>query len=106
LLAEVLAILEAVVRDSGKGALAVQTDMPELPGTAQGLAVVDPSATWLHPNRQRWLLAADGTVLGVAGTLHPDVRRRLDVPAEVAFAELDLDLLVALPAVAQRVRAA
>ena len=65
-------------------------------------AVVDPAASWLHPVRQRWLVGAGGAVLGVAGTLHANVRRHLDVPAEIAFAELDLDVLLTLPVVEPR----
>lgn len=102
LLAEVLDVVTAVVRDARRGEVQFAPQAPELPGTADGLAVVDPAASWLHPVRQRWLVGAGGAVLGVAGTLHANVRRHLDVPAEIAFAELDLDVLLTLPVVEPR----
>jgi phenylalanyl-tRNA synthetase beta chain len=50
-------------------------------------------APW-HPGRCAEMLV-DGTVLGHAGELHPQVCRAVGVPARTAAVELDLDLLMA-----------
>jgi phenylalanyl-tRNA synthetase beta chain len=49
----------------------------------------------LHPGQsQRWLLPS-GEVLGFGGALHPRLRAKLDLPADVLCAEIELDLLAA-----------
>ncbi|WP_127793185.1 phenylalanine--tRNA ligase subunit beta [Agromyces sp. LHK192] len=48
----------------------------------------------LHPGRTAELLV-DGTVVGCAGELHPDVAEANDLPRVVAVAELDLDAVIA-----------
>ncbi len=49
----------------------------------------------LHPGRAAEL-TVDGTVVGYAGELHPDVSAAADLPGRVLVAELDLDLLISL----------
>ncbi|WP_151526622.1 phenylalanine--tRNA ligase subunit beta [Serinicoccus kebangsaanensis] len=48
-----------------------------------------------HPGRCVELVLADGTRVGWAGELHPQVVQRLGLPARTSAAELDLDVLVA-----------
>ncbi|GAB76448.1 phenylalanyl-tRNA synthetase beta subunit [Austwickia chelonae] len=50
-------------------------------------------APW-HPGRCARLVAADGSVIGYAGELHPKVCARLGVPPRSCAAELDLDELL------------
>ncbi|WP_116113165.1 phenylalanine--tRNA ligase subunit beta [Austwickia chelonae] len=50
-------------------------------------------APW-HPGRCARLVAADGSVIGYAGELHPKVCARLGIPARSCAAELDLDELL------------
>jgi phenylalanyl-tRNA synthetase beta chain len=45
---------------------------------------------FLHPGKAA-VLQIDGTAVGVAGALHPEVAQMLDLPAEVWISELDLD---------------
>ncbi len=53
-----------------------------------------PSLAALHPGRSAsW--ETDGRLVAWCGALHPEVRARLDLPAEVLLAEIDLDALEA-----------
>jgi phenylalanyl-tRNA synthetase beta chain len=45
---------------------------------------------FLHPGKAAFL-EVDGTPVGVAGALHPEMAQMLDLPAEVWISELDLD---------------
>jgi phenylalanyl-tRNA synthetase beta chain len=62
-----------------------------------GLGIEEERVRWrpggaiafLHPGKAA-LLEIDGTPLGVAGALHPEVAQMLDLPAEVWMSELDL----------------
>ncbi|SOC54824.1 phenylalanine--tRNA ligase subunit beta [Ornithinimicrobium cerasi] len=47
-----------------------------------------------HPGRCVELTLADGTPVGWAGELHPQVVQRLGLPARTGAAELDLDVLI------------
>lgn len=49
-------------------------------------------APW-HPGRCARLTLADGTLVGHAGELHPQVCAALDLPARTCAAELDVDVL-------------
>jgi phenylalanyl-tRNA synthetase beta chain len=74
-------------------------------GEAVGAPVVvrqGTAAPW-HPGRCAEVLVGD-EVVGHAGELHPEVCRRLGLPARAAAAEIDLDALLrqASPAVAPR----
>jgi phenylalanyl-tRNA synthetase beta chain len=51
-------------------------------------------APW-HPGRTARLELADGTLVGHAGELHPQVLARLDLPARSVAFEVDLDVLLA-----------
>lgn len=51
-------------------------------------------APW-HPGRCARLTTADGTLVGHAGELHPNVVTGLGLPARAAAFELDLDVLLA-----------
>ena len=51
-------------------------------------------APW-HPGRCAEFAAADGTVIGYAGELHPTVAAAYGLPARTAAAEIDLDALIA-----------
>jgi phenylalanyl-tRNA synthetase beta chain len=48
-----------------------------------------------HPGRCAAFTAADGTVIGYAGELHPTVAAAYGLPARTAAAEIDLDALIA-----------
>ena len=50
-------------------------------------------APW-HPGRTARLELADGTLVGHAGELHPQVLARLDLPARGVAFEVDLDVLL------------
>ena len=62
---------------------------------------VDLQPAWLHPARHAAVQVGDHFV-GLVSLLHPEVRARLAVPAEVVLVELDLDALLAVPAVAEK----
>lgn len=61
---------------------------------------VDLSPAWLHPARHATIQVGDRFV-GLISLIHPEVRAKLAVPAEVVLVELDLDVLLAVPAVAE-----
>ena len=48
-----------------------------------------------HPGRAAQVSLTDGTLLGYAGELHPNVVAALDLPSRTLAAELDLDALTA-----------
>ena len=50
---------------------------------------------WQHPKNLNALLV-DGKQIGFLGLLHPSVLKKLDEKAQVAYAELDMDLLTAV----------
>ena len=58
-------------------------------------------AAWIHPARHGGVWVS-GQLVGLISMLHPDVRNALDVPAEVALVELDLEALLALAPVSER----
>ncbi len=95
--AEVVAAVQSAARALGKAELSVSaahhgTDPEQLPA-----ATADWLTSWRHPQRWGWLRGGNGAVVGHVTLLHPDVRHALDVPAEVAIAELNLEALLALP---------
>ncbi len=95
--AEAVAAVQSAARALGKAELSVSaavagTDTEQLPAAAP-----DWATTWRHPQRCGWLRGANSAVVGLVTLLHPDVRHALDVPAEVAVAELNLEALLALP---------
>ena len=47
-----------------------------------------PAPPWAHPRRYAWL-ELDGHSLGVIGEVHPDVRKRADLPTAVVAVEID-----------------
>ncbi|MCS6711106.1 phenylalanine--tRNA ligase subunit beta [Brachybacterium sp. EF45031] len=49
----------------------------------------------LHPGRAAEIRSEDGTVLGLAGELHPAVVKAFDLPQRAAVLELDVDALIA-----------
>ncbi len=53
-------------------------------------------AEWLHPGRKAEI-SIDGQKLGLCGELHPDVAEAFDIPVRTYVAEIDLDMLIALP---------
>ncbi|MBP46594.1 MAG: phenylalanine--tRNA ligase subunit beta [Myxococcales bacterium] len=59
------------------------------------------NAAWLHSARHAGIWIADRLV-GVITMIHPDVRNSLDIPAEAVLAELDLEVLLEIPPVAER----
>ena len=52
--------------------------------------------SWQHPKNLNALLA-DGQQIGYLGMLHPSVLAKLDEKAQVVYAEVDMDLLTAVP---------
>ncbi len=62
-----------------------------------GLGIDEPRTGWqpagevpfVHPGKAA-LVTVDGTTVGVAGALHPEVAQAYDLPGEVWIAELDL----------------
>jgi len=59
------------------------------------LAVTEVAQAPFHPGRAGLLSLADGTVLGVAGQLHPRVCEAYGLPTDSGAAEIDLDTLIA-----------
>ena len=51
----------------------------------------------LHPTRSAELVGPDGAVVGLVGEVDPDVCAAFGIDERVAWAELDLDRLLALP---------
>ena len=94
--AEAVAAVQAAARALGKGEVRVGR-LAEDPQLAAG---PDARVSWRHPARHGWLLGNGDQVVGLVTLLHPDVRARLDVSAEIAIAEVDLDALLALPSLA------
>lgn len=54
----------------------------------------DAPAPW-HPGRSATFVAHDGTVVGYAGELHPQVLRDLELPPRMSAAEIDMEKLTA-----------
>ena len=86
---ELVGVLELLAAELGLGPLHIarQAGPCTLPGGA-----VEDAPGWLHPARGAQVLAG-GVRLGVVGLIHPDVRAGLEVAAEVAVAELDLEAI-------------
>ncbi|MSQ82771.1 MAG: phenylalanine--tRNA ligase subunit beta [Myxococcales bacterium] len=104
--AQAVSALNSAVRALGKAALhIVPADDPSSKGgQPQEAGLVQTSSwtpdwhtSWRHPRRSARLVAADGATVGVVSLVHPDVRNRLQVAAELAIAELDLQAIMALP---------
>jgi phenylalanyl-tRNA synthetase beta chain len=97
----VLVLGDAVPKQPGTPAVASgiadALDAVARVGLATGVAIrpVAGSHPLLHPGRTAELRVGD-TVVGVAGELRPSAARERDLPAVVAVAELDLDLLISL----------
>jgi phenylalanyl-tRNA synthetase beta chain len=91
----VVGALEAVAEAAGLGGLSITRGDLAQPMDLERLPVAAPDlgATWLHPQRHGLIRSGD-RVLGVVSALHPAVRQRLDVPAEVVVAEVDLGALL------------
>lgn len=51
----------------------------------------------LHPTRSAELVSAGGEVVGLVGEVDPDVARSFGIDERVAWLEVDLDLLLAVP---------
>ncbi|MBM4344462.1 MAG: phenylalanine--tRNA ligase subunit beta [Deltaproteobacteria bacterium] len=95
--AQAVAAVDAALRALGKAALrVVPTDAA--PDAAQmPLAAPDWSTSWRHPRRTAALATTGGQTVGLVTLVHPEVRNRLQAPAEFAVAELDVAALLALP---------
>jgi len=92
---EAVEILQSLMDRLGRGRLDLVG--PQTPDLAWPIAAPDRDVTWLHPARHALLVAGEGRALGWLSLLHPAVRQRLDVSAEIVVAELDLQALLALP---------
>lgn len=75
-------------------ALAAVRLVAERAGAEVAVASTSDRAPW-HPGRCAEVRLADGTVVGHAGELHPQVVERLALPARTVAFEVDLDALVA-----------
>jgi len=58
------------------------------------VVAADPDERPWHPGRCARVTLADGTLVGHAGELHPQVVENLDLPARTVAFELDLDVLL------------
>ncbi|GEM_PF-25006 len=91
-----VAAINAAVARCGRPAASVSRDAAfELTTPASG---VDDGVTWLHPARFG-AVVCEGRRIGVISAVHPLVRNKLEVPAEVVVAEIDLDELLRIPRV-------
>ncbi|WP_029291125.1 phenylalanine--tRNA ligase subunit beta [Cellulomonas sp. HZM] len=75
-------------------AIAAAQVVADVVGVPLGIAADDARAPF-HPGRCARLATADGTVVGYAGELHPNVVTALGLPARAAAFEVDLDALLA-----------
>lgn len=90
-------IVELVLEKAGRGSpVLVARAAPNL---YWPVAAPDGTVTWLHPAREALLTAGNGQVIGHLGLVHPGVRQRLEVAADLLVIELDLAAILALPAV-------
>ncbi|MCO4760578.1 MAG: phenylalanine--tRNA ligase subunit beta [Myxococcales bacterium] len=79
-----------------------QPSVGQLPdGLIRHPGQVDLRPAWLHTARHA-TIAVDGRFIGLVSLIHPEVRSRLGVPAEVALVELDLDALLDVTAVPEQ----
>lgn len=85
--AQAVSALQAAAKALGKGELNVVSGREH---AYEGEALADQDCSWQHPRRVARVFAADGTPLGLVALLHPLVRHRLDQPAEIAVAEIDV----------------
>lgn len=85
LFAGVVGALQAVAARCGRPELAVSRRFGGSPVTLD--------VSWLHPGRHGVVRCADRAI-GVVTALHPALRQRLQVPAEVVLAEIELDALL------------
>jgi len=99
---QVVGMVQAVAQAAGVGPLAIRRMQADEALQPAADALCDLGVSWLHPQRHGLVRTADGRVLGVVTTLHPAVRQRLEVPAEVVLAELNLSALLGLPQLAVR----
>lgn len=100
LFGEVVGAIESLVADLGLPPLSLRA--MSRPGQAQAGAVripgaVDLDTSWVHPARHAEIVCG-GQHLGLVTMIHPELRRRLQVPVELALAEIDLDALLAVSA--------
>ena len=101
LFAEAVAAVSAMLEELGRPApvFARQTSPGRAPGELKSIAgAVDLTPSWLHTARHAVICCGEHR-LGLITMVHPTVRQRLTVPAEVALVELDLDAIDAVPAV-------
>ena len=59
-------------------------------------SALEAAEDWQHPKNLNALLV-DGKQIGCLGLLHPSVLKKLDEKAQVVYAEVDMDLLTAVP---------
>ncbi|GAA3811065.1 phenylalanine--tRNA ligase subunit beta [Cellulomonas soli] len=78
-------------------AIALARAVAEVVGVEVVLTADAEHAPW-HPGRCARLATVDGTLVGHAGELHPNVVAALDLPARAVAFELDLDVLLAAAA--------
>ncbi len=93
---QALSAVHAAVRALGKPPLQVvpHADVPA--AGSMPIAAPDWTTSWRHPRRCVALVTTAGQVVGLVTLLHPDVRNRMQAPAELAVAELDIDAVLAL----------
>lgn len=75
-------------------AIALARAVADVVGAEVLLTAEADHAPW-HPGRCARVSTLDGTVVGYAGELHPNVVAALDLPMRAAAFELDLDVLLA-----------
>jgi phenylalanyl-tRNA synthetase beta subunit len=74
------------------------------PGARTAVGAADLEVSWRHPARHG-LIYCGQWCIGYVSMLHPRQRSRLEVPAEVAIAEIDLGALLEQPVGALQARA-
>ncbi len=98
---EAVAAVQGVFAELGRLEPTVRrlSEPGSLPDAARQIAgAVDLQPTWLHPARHGAISCGDQFV-GLITLIHPEIRQRLAVPAEIVLVELDLDALLSAPLV-------
>ncbi len=95
--AQAVSALHAAVKALGKAPLQVVSARQPPAVADMPIAAPDWQTSWRHPQRCAALVTANGQTVGLVSLVHPEVRNRLQAPAELAVAEIDVQAVLALP---------